>query len=195
MSTNRTSVSCFIPNTLNFQGITGLATLDEANRFCGVSSAWAELLECTPQRWIGEPVHVLSNDPALAEALDRVAGGRGVMQLRRMYFALPSGRHLFADLALSPCDNGILLELHALVPDEDAAAPRLSESLRGFAHEVKNPLAGVRGAAQAPAAETTSPRVVTVSGPSAAPRQTTVPFKMQASPMLPPSTTELTTRE
>mgnify|MGYP003752965939 CR=1 FL=1 len=70
------------------------------------------------------------------------------MQLRRMYFALPSGRHLFADLALSPCDNGILLELHALVPDEDAAAPRLSESLRGFAHEVKNPLAGVRGAAQ-----------------------------------------------
>jgi len=40
----------------------------------------------------------------------------------------------------------LLVELHA--SNAEPAGLRLSESLRGFAHEVKGPLAGVRGAAQ-----------------------------------------------
>jgi two-component system nitrogen regulation sensor histidine kinase GlnL len=53
-----------------------------------------------------------------------------------------------ADLVLTPLDGGrLLLELHA-AGAVDAPAQRLSESLRGFAHEVRNPLAGMRGAAQ-----------------------------------------------
>jgi two-component system nitrogen regulation sensor histidine kinase GlnL len=41
-----------------------------------------------------------------------------------------------------------VLEAHALVPAARESNAQLSESLRGFAHEVKNPLAGLRGAAQ-----------------------------------------------
>src|SRR5207342_3287150 len=44
---------------------------------------------------------------------------------------------------------GVVLEIHRVAPEGAVAQPsRLSESLRGLAHEVKNPLAGVRGAAQ-----------------------------------------------
>lgn len=134
---------------LHFQGVTGLAILRPDSVFRWVNQAWAESLERAPRRWIGEPVRMFSDDAMLADAFGRVIGGRGVVQLRRRTFTLPSGRHLLADLALSPFDNdGVLLELHALAPDDDAATPRLSESLRGFAHEIKNPLAGVRGAGQ-----------------------------------------------
>jgi two-component system nitrogen regulation sensor histidine kinase GlnL len=52
-----------------------------------------------------------------------------------------------ADLAFTPVEEDMLL-VEVQAPAADAAGPRLSESLRGFAHEVKGPLAGVRGAAQ-----------------------------------------------
>jgi two-component system nitrogen regulation sensor histidine kinase GlnL len=43
--------------------------------------------------------------------------------------------------------TGLLLEVHALAEPAASGSP-LSATLRGFAHEVKNPLAGLRGAAQ-----------------------------------------------
>lgn len=76
------------------------------------------------------------------------------MQARHLRLAPPLGRELLADLAVTPLPDGsVLLELHELsveaeTDDAQRGAPRLSESLRGFAHEVKNPLAGLRGAAQ-----------------------------------------------
>jgi two-component system nitrogen regulation sensor histidine kinase GlnL len=48
---------------------------------------------------------------------------------------------------LQPFDDGLLLEVHALAEPLSTSSP-LSATLRGFAHEVKNPLAGLRGAAQ-----------------------------------------------
>lgn len=132
----------------SIQCVTGFARLDAEGRFCCVNLRWAEWFELAPRRWLGEPLSHLSNDPVLAEAFARVTAGHGVVQLRRMSFKLLSGRYLLGDLALSPYqDGGTLLELHALGPEE-ATVPRLSESLRGFAHEIKNPLAGIRGAAQ-----------------------------------------------
>jgi two-component system nitrogen regulation sensor histidine kinase GlnL len=52
------------------------------------------------------------------------------------------------DIALQPLDTGdLLLEVHVLAPPAAEHSP-VSASLRGLAHEVKNPLAGLRGAAQ-----------------------------------------------
>ena len=84
--------------------------------------------------------------PQLADA-----AGRAVKEHRRIWLRDARLRTAIgdraADLAFTPIDEDMLLiELQA--PAADAAGPRLSESLRGFAHEVKGPLAGVRGAAQ-----------------------------------------------
>ena len=47
----------------------------------------------------------------------------------------------------------MLLELHVQAPDVETAAPRFRNRCRGFAHEVKNPLAGLRrGGSSLPAA-------------------------------------------
>ena len=56
---------------------------------------------------------------------------------------------MVADLVASAwAERGVLLEIHRLTPPAAPPASRVSESLRGLAHEVRNPLAGVRGAAQ-----------------------------------------------
>ena len=150
MTDPRTSLEPAAAQALALQGATGLALLDAEGLFRWANPAWAEALGVSPRRWLGEPLQAL--DPALGalgEALARVRGEAGTVQLRRVHLAPPAGQALEADLAFSALPDGaVLLELHVQAPDVETAAPRLSESLRGFAHEVKNPLAGLRGAAQ-----------------------------------------------
>lgn len=55
-------------------------------------------------------------------------------------------RDVRLDFAFTPCAGGVLVEVHPAPATSDA--PKLSESLRGFAHEVRNPLAAISGAAQ-----------------------------------------------
>ena len=150
MTDPRTSLEPAAAQALALQGATGLALLDAEGLFRWANPAWAEALGVSPRRWLGEPLQALDPAvPTLAEALARVRREAGTVQLRRVHLAPPGARALDADLAFTAlADGGVLLELHALSPDVERTAPRLSESLRGFAHEVKNPLAGLRGAAQ-----------------------------------------------
>lgn len=62
-----------------------------------------------------------------------------------------------ADVALTPVGEALLLELLPVVRDSGTGL-RLSETLRGFAHEVRGPLAGMRGAAQLLARHATDDR-------------------------------------
>ena len=85
-----------------------------------------------------------------------VAGtyARGLVRLPRLPMAFPGGPVRFAEAWLTPRDGGgWLLELHPVdeFPGDDplAALPlALSASLKGLAHELRNPLAGLKGAAQ-----------------------------------------------
>jgi len=132
------------------QLVTAVAVLDDRLRFVQVNPAFCELFDVGAFR-----VRGLTLD-AFAPAADvllplarRVHADHNAVAGRGQQMMTGSGRVLQADIFASPTRNaGILLEIHRLVEEMPAAPVRLSESLRGLAHEVKNPLAGVRGAAQ-----------------------------------------------
>ena len=129
------------------QMVTGLALVDAELRLNCINPALAELMQMGPRRAVGQPLGLLLRDPdGLAQAQRAMTELRSI-QLRGTSLVSASGREITVDIALQPFDGGLLLEVHALAEPLVSSSP-LSATLRGFAHEVKNPLAGVRGAAQ-----------------------------------------------
>jgi two-component system nitrogen regulation sensor histidine kinase GlnL len=98
--------------------------------------------------WVGENLVVLdAKPPQLTEAV-----ARAFLQERRIWLRDTRLRTAIgdrsADVALTPLDAQRLLLEVLPARGDGAAGLRLSETLRGFAHEVRGPLAGMRGAAQ-----------------------------------------------
>lgn len=121
----------------------------------GANTAFARWLGVGARRLPGLPLAALEADG------DRLAGwlagaGDEAVRLRRVPVAFPGGAAppAFADLALSPREGGgWWLEAHPVdeFPGEDPAQAlplALSAALKGLAHELRNPLAGLKGAAQ-----------------------------------------------
>ena len=129
------------------QMTTGLALVDADLRLRWINPALAERLELGLRSAVGQPLGLLiGNAEALAQA-GRLLSEQRSVQWRGMALAVAAGRQITADVALQPFEDGLLLEVHALAEPLANSSP-LSATLRGFAHEVKNPLAGLRGAAQ-----------------------------------------------
>jgi len=130
------------------QMATGLALVDVELRVTWLNPALAERLALGTRTLVGQPAALMFADDAavLAQARRALAEERA-LQLRGVALTTQRGTEWQADLSLQPFDGQLLLEVHALAEPAAAASP-LSATLRGFAHEVKNPLAGLRGAAQ-----------------------------------------------
>lgn len=129
------------------QMATGLALVDAGLRLQWINPALAEWLELGPRSAVGQPLGLLLADQdGVVLATKALTEGRP-QQWRGVALVAASGRETMTDIALQPLDGGLLLEVHALVAPLSTSSP-LSATLRGFAHEVKNPLAGLRGAAQ-----------------------------------------------
>ncbi|MDQ2701616.1 MAG: ATP-binding protein [Pseudomonadota bacterium] len=119
----------------------------------GANLAFGRWLGVAARRVHGLPLAALEADGArlvdwLAEAQDEDA------RFRRLAFAFPGNPPRFADVALSPREGGgWWLEAHPVdeFPGEDPALAlpgALAAALRGLAHELRNPLAGLKGASQ-----------------------------------------------
>jgi len=137
---------------------TAVAWADAEGMILGVNPAFARWLGVSARRLLGQPLAALEMDgDAMARLFQKKLlqdGDSAVLRLQRMVLGLPGESPRFAEGWLSPLDDGgWLLEAHpvdefpALDPAQ-ALPSALAAALKGLAHELRNPLAGLKGAAQ-----------------------------------------------
>ena len=134
---------------------TPIAWADAGGRVLGCNPAFASWLGVSARRLVGLPLAELDGEGSrLSALLPRLPDtGEGV-RVRRARLAFPGGTERFAELWLARTDDGgVRIEVHPAdeFPGEDPATllpAALSAALKGLAHEIRNPLAGMKGAAQ-----------------------------------------------
>lgn len=142
------------PDALLNELATPVLRLDAAGNIVAANVAAADWLGVGLRRLLGQAVSALECEgDALASALSQPRNA--LARLRRIGLACPSSDGLqFADVWLAPRPaGGYWMEVHPVdeFPGDDPALAlpsAMNASLRGFAHELRNPLAGIKGAAQ-----------------------------------------------
>ncbi|MFC4727448.1 two-component system sensor histidine kinase NtrB [Coralloluteibacterium thermophilus] len=131
-----------------------VAWTDGEGRIAGCNPAFARWLGVSARRLEGLPVTELdADDGRLARLVARLPDETDPVRARRVRLRAPGGADRFAELLLAQDDDGLRLE--ALPVEEFPGAEPASDlpaalhaALRGLAHEIRNPLAGLKGAAQ-----------------------------------------------
>lgn len=126
---------------------TPMALVGREQDLRATNPALREWLGAGARNWLGEHLAVLdAKPPQVCDAVARAFAQERRVWLREARLRTAIGDRS-ADLALTPLDAQALL-IEVLPRGDTAAGTRWSESLRGFAHEIRGPLAGMRGAAQ-----------------------------------------------
>ena len=146
---------------------TPVVVVDPAGTIRATNPACNGWVGLSARRFAEQPVHALDGDAALATLVGRAGRAREVVRMRRVRIAPTSEHEHFADVSATPLLEGeellgVVLEFRPVdeFPGEDPAATvpvALHEALKGLAHEIRNPLAGLRGAAQLLAKRATDP--------------------------------------
>jgi two-component system nitrogen regulation sensor histidine kinase GlnL len=137
---------------------TAVAWTDAAGHLLGVNPAFARWLGVSARRLIGQPLAALEMDGDVMARLFLTAPAatteNEILHLHRMALGLPGEPLRFAQGWLSRMESGGWLleanpvdEFPALDPTQ-ALPSALGAALKGLAHELRNPLAGLKGAAQ-----------------------------------------------
>lgn len=137
------------PGALN----TPVAWTDADGLLVGANPAFARWLGVSARRLLGQPLAALEMD---GDALQRFFHNseHEVLRLHRLALGVPGEAPRFAEGWLARREEGgWLLEAYPVdefpVADPGQALPgALSAALKGLAHELRNPLAGLKGAAQ-----------------------------------------------
>jgi two-component system, NtrC family, nitrogen regulation sensor histidine kinase GlnL len=126
---------------------TGVAWLDAELRVAQVNPAFTERTGFGLARLLGHTLETLLPDGQRLHAMATQARAESTtMALRNATVCATPGREARLDFSFTALADGVLVETHPAPPA--TSADRVSESLRGFAHEIRNPLAAISGAAQ-----------------------------------------------
>ncbi len=131
---------------------TPIAWADAQARIVGVNQAFPRWLGVGSRRLLGQPLAALELEgDSLARFLEQ--GDREVLRLHRTAMGMPGEQPGFADGWVTRFGDGWLLEVHpvdSFATDDPAQRlpGALQAALKGLAHELRNPLAGLKGAAQ-----------------------------------------------
>jgi two-component system nitrogen regulation sensor histidine kinase GlnL len=119
------------------------------------NTAFASWLGVSVRRLQGQPLDGLDVEAGrLSALLTRLPANGEPLRVHRARLAFPGGAEHFALLWLRrEPDGSVLLEAHPTdeFPGQDPATAlpaALTAALKGLAHEIRNPLAGLKGAAQ-----------------------------------------------
>jgi two-component system nitrogen regulation sensor histidine kinase GlnL len=126
---------------------TGIARLDGSGRIAYVNPAFAEQTGVGLSRLLGQTLATLKPDGGrLHERALQARAGSAASALRDIAVCATPGREARLDFTFTASDEAVWVEVHPAAPGMGTS--RVSESLRGFAHEIRNPLAAISGAAQ-----------------------------------------------
>jgi two-component system nitrogen regulation sensor histidine kinase GlnL len=117
---------------------TGVARLDAALRIEAINAAFAEHTGFGASRLTGATLASLPPDGARAE--------HTTVHVRDATVCASPGHDATPEFTPTPLADGVLVEAHAAAAA--ATTTQVTSSLRGFAHEVRNPLAAISDAAQ-----------------------------------------------
>jgi two-component system nitrogen regulation sensor histidine kinase GlnL len=134
--------------------VTPIAWTDREGRIVGCNPAFARWLGVSMRRLDRQSLAGLDAEQVrLSEQVARLGIDDEPVRLRRMRLRVPGGTERFADLALMRESDGLRVEVYPAdeFPGADPASAlpaALHAALKGLAHEIRNPLAGMKGAAQ-----------------------------------------------
>lgn len=136
-----------LDTTLIDQLATGVARLDADARVVYANPAFVEHTGFGLSRLLGQTLVALrpEGESLHASAL-RAHAESGASEVREVTACVAPGREATLDFLFTSSAEGVWVETHPVRPANGAT--RISESLRGFAHEIRNPLAAISGAAQ-----------------------------------------------
>jgi two-component system nitrogen regulation sensor histidine kinase GlnL len=139
---------------------TGVLALNADLEVVALNAAGQALLETSENRCIGLPAdQLLLRSREWTQNLRQVLDNNSPLVRRGMRMVLHSGQDIHADLIITPVSAGQVRLLVEMQPVDRLLRISREEGLvharettravvRGLAHEIKNPLGGVRGAAQ-----------------------------------------------
>ena len=141
---------------------TGIIALDAQLCVLALNASGQALLEISESRYLGSHARKLLLQPDhLMQSLQQVVRGRSPLSERGVSLILLGGQEIHVDMMITPVsgnhgDIALLVEIQPVdrllkISREEGLVHSQETTravIRGLAHEIKNPLGGVRGAAQ-----------------------------------------------